>query len=272
MLSDVMHLSNRVVFSITGDDRKRFLHGLCSINIKDLPSKTTRYGLFLTSQGKFISDFFIYSYTDDEFLLDLHQDTVDEVVSVFKKYRLRSDVEWNIRDDLSVYFAVSADKDADPRIQDFGFRYIDSKSPDNQNGQMDLYNKRRIMYCLPEAVTDLIPNKSFAHHFMMDHLHAIDYDKGCYLGQEVVARAKFRGRISKVLFLIEGHDILHPDQEVMYKDTSVGKVFSTYEQYGISLLNMRFLGDDFNFDDCSSEIKCGDVVLKNITKPGWSYD
>lgn len=198
---------DRALIEIKGDDRKKFLQGLITNDVEKVSQSHLIYSCMLNPKGRFLYDFFIFERNDSLFL-DCFEPRRDEIIKKLKFYKLRSKVEI-IKDDALIcvqYFTNSEDKKGikDPRHLNLGFRgYIteEQKSgceilPHSQYDMLRIENK------IPESELDLTYEKSIILEFGFDDLNAIDYQKGCYVGQELTARTHYKGEIRKKLIHI----------------------------------------------------------------------
>ena len=196
-------LKNRGLLHIKGKDRYDFLQNLITNDIEKLNAANQIYACLLSPQGKFLHDFFIRE--GDGFLL-IDCEGGERAQDLFKRlsmYRLRADVQISAEDNIPVY-AVFNSPDMglpDPRHKDMGNRSFEK--PDSPEKPFEEWDKRRIKLVIPDGSRDLIVDKSTMDEARMDTLGAIDYDKGCYIGQELTARMHYRGLGKKHLKCVE---------------------------------------------------------------------
>lgn len=224
-------LPHRTAIRISGSDRATFLQGLISNNIEKASDTQAIYALMLTPQGKFLYDFFIVTQ-DESHLLDIPAAHKDTILKKLKMYKLRSDV---IIEDLSDTHECSAllgenvwaeieEKTAglihgfckgvaysDPRSTKLFARsfiekenhYQSFEAKEFSKGNIEDYERLRITAAIPSADEDMISEKSFPLDFGFDKLGAIDFNKGCYVGQEVTARMHHRSDLKKALYQVK---------------------------------------------------------------------
>lgn len=185
-------LKNRGLIHVEGDDRHDFLQGLITNDINKLEAGKILYACLLTPQGKFLHDFFIHD-TGDAFLLDCEGGA--RAADLFRRlnmYRLRADVQISAEENMPVYAVFGTPiGTADPRDPEMGNRSFEK--PDLEEKPFENWDHHRIELTIPDGSRDLIPEKSTMDEGKMDQLSAIDYDKGCYVGQELTARMHYRG-------------------------------------------------------------------------------
>ncbi|MBU6425592.1 MAG: folate-binding protein, partial [Rhodospirillales bacterium] len=162
------------------------------------------WAAMLTPQGKYLVDFFIFS-DGERLLLDVPVAEIPALAQKLKRYKLRSAVEIK---DVSAGLKVFAAWDgmpppvpltaADPRLPGMGYRCLsEDEVPCNATAQD--YAAHRIALGLPDGAPDLEPDKTLLLEAGFDELGGVDWDKGCYMGQELTARTKYRGLIKRRL-------------------------------------------------------------------------
>lgn len=240
--------NNRSIITLSGPDRKKLLQGIITNNIDLLTGDNGVYSALLTPQGKFLHDFFLIE-KDGVIYLDCEAERMPDLFRRLLMYRLRSNVE--IIDQSEKYTVItSAEKIdnesityADPRHGQMGYRCITEK--DHVDDAIEAYHERRIKLGIPEGTNDFIPEKSTIHEGHFEEINGVDFEKGCYVGQEVIARMKYRGKIKKVMFPVTlsdnaptfGSDIIDEN------GNKIGNLRSTCDKYAIALFrteNMKF--------------------------------
>lgn len=225
-------LDQRSVVAVSGEDRKAFLQGLVSNDVLRVTPDHAAYALFLTPQGKFLHDFSIVesdSGGDAVLLLDPETNRRADLLRRLKMYKLRSKIALEDQADrLRVVVAfgdgalealgLPAEPGAarpfaggiaftDPRLPALGARLflpadgiaaLEAVGLAARDGAD--YDRLRLSLGVPDGTLDLIPEKSIPLESRMDALNAISWDKGCYMGQELTARTKYRALIKKKLF------------------------------------------------------------------------
>lgn len=243
-------LKERSVFKITGEDRIKFLQGLLSNDISKVNDQTPIYACMLTPQGKFFADFFLIS-KNQEIIFDISASNSTEIINKLNIYKLRSKINISNCIDYCVVSLINEinnfnENDSiiykDPRSTSMGKRgyiYIDKikELKNDFTESTDEYDKIRIHNFIPEGNKDLIPNKSFPFEYELDMLNAIDYNKGCYVGQELVARTHYRGQVRKQVVQITAKDKLPPlGTEIFIDKQKIGIVCSSVENIGLALV------------------------------------
>ena len=270
-------LNNRSLIALSGDDTLPFLQGLVSNDVLRLPQTGIVYAALLTPQGKFLHDFFILAQ-DDKVLIDCENDRRSELMQRLLKYRLRSKVTLETVDDLSVSALWNEPPPTgrgitffpDPRISALGWRIL-SKSEEltasfTQVNEED-YDLHRLTLGVPEGGRDLIPEKSFLLPFGFEDLHGVDFNKGCYVGQEVTARSKHRGQLRKYIYQVTGSqkDLPAAGTPIYCNDTLVGEMHSSRGSIGLAVLNRDEVEKAHALH---INLRCGDQLLKERL-PDW---
>ncbi len=235
-------LSNRGVFVLKGSDAQRFLQGVITNDIAKLEHKNIIYTFMLSPQGKYLYDLFLISHSD-EILIDYELSCKKDIVHLLKKYKLGFDVTLQPTK-YKVYSVYKSHYDGlfflDPRSNNMGYRLITMDGLTETNHGFTDYERARITNLVPDGVRDLISNRSFPFECDLDC--AIDSHKGCYVGQEVVARITSRGSRKKKLFLVESEYTLPPiGTQILEKirNVIIGEMRSSVGNIGLALLSIK---------------------------------
>ncbi|MDA9523732.1 folate-binding protein [Bradyrhizobium sp. CCBAU 11434] len=270
-------LPDRGVIKVAGEDARNFLNGLITTDVDRLKPGLGRFGALLTPQGKIIVDFLITEAPGGHgggFLIDCPKPLADGLATKLKFYKLRAKVTVDILD-LGVLAAwdgqLAAQPDlafADPRNAELGTRILIPE--DLKQKLSDLigaelvdaseYEAHRIALGVPRGGLDFMYSDAFPHETNMDRLAGIDFDKGCYVGQEVVSRMQHRGtaRTRSVKVLLEDSS---PEVgvSVMVGDRSVGTMGSSAKGKGIALVRIDRVADAL---DAGQPLTAGGLTLK----------
>ncbi|MBS1049039.1 folate-binding protein YgfZ [Gluconobacter japonicus] len=234
-------LSYRSVLAFTGADRLSFLQGLITNDVQLLTSDTALWSALLTPQGRWLSEFFLFS-TPESILMDCPSDHADMLVKKLSRFRLRADVGIEATD-----FKVIVDQDSpapadaicaanDPRCDGAGWRAVVQQTP-TEAGHGDVWLKRRLEKGLPEAV-DFESEKTLALEANMDLLHGVSWKKGCYMGQELTARTHYRGLLRRRLLPVQIQDGAFPEAggTLVMGDKEVGELRSRQGSRALAML------------------------------------
>jgi hypothetical protein len=261
-------LEDRSVIAVTGPEARSFLQGLITNDIEKVAPGRAIYAAMLTPQGKILFDFLI-TEGDAALLIDCHRDVRDALVKRLSMYRLRAKVQIEARDQLAVLAGLSghpAERGItfeDPRLPALGHRTIGARAEmPSTMANAAAYHEHRVALGVPEA-SDFGSDRMFALDADLDELHAVDFEKGCYVGQELTARMKHRGTARKRLLLVESEQPLPATGELRAGGHSVGDMQSTYGTRGFALVRLDRLAEA---NGAAVEIDGARVV---VTKQNW---
>jgi len=243
---------------ISGNDRENFLQGIITNDIdKCKNQKNCIYSCSLSPQGKFLADFFITNL-EDYYLLEINEIFFASFLAKLKIYKLRSKVDFkeNVNLISFVFFCKNLppiNKNInlyhDPRNDNLGTKvYIDKKSNDLKiitklkELSFDFYREKLIKNLVPNSPTDLIENKSLLLENNFQNINAIDWNKGCYVGQEITARMKYRSLLKKKIYVLEllsGR--INPGDDIVEKDINFGNVISKINKYLLCMLKINLV-------------------------------
>lgn len=252
------HLSDRAVIALSGPEAHPFLQGLVTNDVTTVTPDRPAYAALLTAQGKVLFDFLVHA-DGESLLIDCRKASREALIKRLSMYKLRAKLDIAARDDL----AIVLEGPADPRLAALGGRGI-VPAGDGQTGD-DAYLEHRLALGVPEG-EDFGSDRMFAMDAGLDELHAISFTKGCYVGQELTARMKHRGKDRKRLLPVATTDgsPLAKDTPIAMGDGEIGAVTSSYGTRGFALIRldrMAELGGPFTAS--------GSPVT--ITKPDWLF-
>lgn len=242
-------LNDRGLINVSGEDAKSFLQGLLTNDIHKVTATTAIYSCLLSPQGKYLYDFFVIEWQEGV-LIDCHAERCTELVRKLSMYKLRSKVTIEPLSQLSVV-AVPASTDVilsegqimfvDPRHSGMGQRLIIEKGKVETllglTEDPDAYERARLSLAIAEGEKDLLQDKAFPLEYGLDKLHAINYQKGCYVGQEVTARTTYRGVVRKQIYTISSaSELASYGSEIMAGDTKIGEMRSSKGTFGLALI------------------------------------
>lgn len=260
-------LPDRAVIALAGEEARDFLDALVTNDVGRVTPSQAIYATLLTPQGKFLFDFFI-AEQGGRLLLDSEAARKDELVKRLKLYRLRSKVDIiDLSAELSVVAAFgddavtalalpnepgSARSEADgvvyvdPRLAAAGVRAMlgDGEAVMIAAGlaaaPADTYEAHRVALALPAPGRELIVDKSILLETNIEELHGVDFRKGCFVGQEVTARTKYRGLVRKRLLPVRFDGPPPPaGTKVTLDGHDAGTMGSASDGRGIALLRLE---------------------------------
>jgi len=258
-------LPDRGVIVIEGPDRTDFLQGLVSNDVAAVAPGHAVWAAFLSPQGKWLADFFV-SADGERLLLDCEQAQAAMLVQRLSRYRLRSQV--TLRDASTDWTVHAAWGDAppaadffyrDPRLPEAGWRML-AASPLPVTASAEDYDRHRLALGLPDGARDLESDKTVLLEAGFDELGGVSWSKGCYMGQELTARTKYRGLIKRRLVPVRVAGALPaPGTAVLRDGVEIGTMRSGRDGLGLATLRLDALG---------ATLSCGTAQLTPRV-PAW---
>ncbi len=254
------NLKNRSIIEILGDDRKSFLQGLITNDINKASPNNLIYSAMLNATGRFLYDFFIFE-SDEKLVLDCSNLRRDEILKKLNFYKLRAKVNLRKNDELLVAQSFTQHHFVDPRNKEMGYRIYKTAAElsaiEKELMSEDFYNFNRIQNKIPESENDLTYEKSLILEFDFDSLNAINYEKGCYIGQELTARTHYKGEIRKKIFHIiipqTQNNKVEKGSEISCEGKSVGIILSSSSHqndlHALALVRLPDNLEEKNFTD-----------------------
>lgn len=227
-------LSSRCVVAVSGEEAADFLQGLLSNDVLKLAAGDVRYAALLTPQGKYAFDMLVWK-TEDGFWLDVAAGRAEALVKTLSLYKLRRKVQIARRPDLGV--AVDLAGAGDPRLAALGARRIVPFAPPTDE---TAYTKKRLEHGVLEG--EEIPlERAFILDYGFEQLHGVDFNKGCYVGQEITARMHFKAIAKKGLYVVESASNLPAaGTPVMMGGESVGEVRAGIGRLGVAIIKHEY--------------------------------
>ena len=249
----IIILKDRGLISITGEDAKDYLQNIITNDINKVSESNSVFAALLSPQGKYLFDFFVIK-NDEGYLLDCDGNSAVELVNNLHKYKIRSKVE--IKDlssnyvvgiihyenfktiqkelnkqDLTLHYRDSSIF-VDPRDSDLGARimspleklYLTIKKLNLKIVENNNYIKKAFLKGIPVEGLSKLQNQLFGLEINFEKLNAIDFKKGCYVGQEITARMKLKNKIRRQLMPIKTDKSVKIGDEIKYNDYVIGKI------------------------------------------------
>ena len=290
-------LPARGLLAASGKDAGKLLQGLISNDIELVSPERAIYAALLTPQGKYLHDFFVLAHPDgDGFLLDCEAERLPDLARRLAMYRLRAEAEFA---DVSANLAVAAlfgegalDRLSlpaeegrvrplgggivyvDPRLAAVGARAVLPAATASAAleaaglaaADAAAYDRWRLSHGLPDGSRDIAIDKSLLIECGFDELHGIDYDKGCYVGQEITARTHYRAKIRKRLIPVAVDGPLPPPGTPIADgaDRPAGELRSGREDRALALLRLDRIGRA----EPSDSLHAGRTRL-TVARPDW---
>jgi folate-binding protein YgfZ len=282
-------LDDRGILYLSGPDTKDFLQNLISNDINKVNEENSCFSSLLSPQGKFLYEFLIIKHKSG-FFLDCEKDQIDKLFRQLNTYKLRSKIEiLNLSNEFVVTafsnekfktFENSKDTEGntiryredpillDPRNKKLGARliinleklYLSLKKLELKTSEQKGYYDHSFKMGILQQGTQKLQNKIFSLEANFEELNAIDFKKGCYVGQENTARMKLKNKVRKKLFPIETKVKLNEGSEIFYNDKPIGRILIS-DPYPFALINL--FSPDFK-EFCDKELTCDDQKVKII--------
>lgn len=264
-------LNDRGVLRVAGPDARKLLQGLLTNDLDRLDGAPLFAGL-LSPQGKILFDFLLIAAPDGGVLLDCPRALATELARKLTFYKLRAAAE--IADVSSSYVVAAGWNGAtlpglaypDPRNPDLGLRCFASAPPpaDADDSQ---YHAWRIAHGVPEGGRDYQYGDTFPHEALYDRLAGVSFDKGCYVGQEIVSRMQHRGTARKRILPVHATTALPPaGTPVLAGDVAIGAMGSSAATDGLAMLRVDRV---LEMREKSIPLTAADVPL-SVDVPAWA--
>ena len=283
--NQIVILEDRGIISVSGLDSGNFLQNILTNDIDKVIKSNTIFSAIFTPQGKYLYEFFVIK-SENGYFLDCDNEFTKEIVDHLLKYKLRSKVE--IKDITSKYVvgAISLEKFEeiqnsekintqtvpykgspvflDPRKKKLGARILSAieklhltvkilnlKIIDNK-----IYYNEAHIYGIPIKGIKELKNQLFGLEANLEQFKAIDFKKGCYVGQENTARMKLKNKLRRKLMPVKTENKTKIGDEIMFNNIKVGKILIN-DPYPFALINL--------FDPEFSKFKDKELSVENKT-------
>ena len=281
----------RGLLLLGGEDRSKFLQGLVSNDVRKLAPTQAIWAALLTPQGKYLHDFFIAELADG-WLIDGEGARIADLKRRLGMYKLRAKI---VLEDVSDRFELlqawgpdagvpfglaepgqsmqreGAVAFVDPRIADLGIRLIAPKGTGAgllealgyAPGAIADWDRRRLGHGVPDGSRDMLLEKAILLENGFDELHGVAWDKGCYIGQELTARTKYRGLIKKRLMpvAIDG-PLPEPGTPILRDGQEAGEIRSGRGDLALALVRLDAL-------ETGTILSAGDATVRPH-RPDWA--
>lgn len=285
-------LEDRGILFIDGVDAKDFLQNIITNDINKVNDHNSCFASLLNPQGKFLFEFLVIQHKKGYFI-DCEKNQINELFKQLSLYKLRSSVQiLNLSNEFVVaalsyekFKSMEGSKDQlgftlkyredpillDPRNKKLGARlvinleklYLSLKKLDLKSTKQEEYYNLSFELGIAQQNTDKLKNKIFGIECNFDELNAIDFKKGCYIGQENTSRIKLKNKLTKRLLpikVIEGN--ISAGQSIFIEKTEIGKVLID-KNYPFAII--KHSSEKFNFDLI---FKINNATIR-IIKPKW---
>ena len=285
-------LEDRGILFIDGVDAKDFLQNIITNDINKVSEHNSCFASLLNPQGKFLFEFLVIQHKKGYFI-DCEKNQINELFKQLSLYKLRSSVQiLNLSNEFVVaalsyekFKSMEGSKDQlgftlkyredpillDPRNKKLGARlvinleklYLSLKKLDLKSTKQEEYYNLSFELGIAQQNTDKLKNKIFGIECNFDELNAIDFKKGCYIGQENTSRIKLKNKLTKRLLpikVVEGD--ISAGQSIFNEETEIGKVLID-KNYPFAVI--KHTSEKFNFD---AIFKINNATIR-IIKPKW---
>jgi folate-binding protein YgfZ len=246
-------LGDRGVIEVAGTEATDFLQRLITNSVLDIPNGEGRYAGLLTPQGKLLFDFFVVPLPEGPaagYLIDCAGEQTADLVKRLNLHKMRAKITI---EDNSKKFAVAATFGGEAAAGIEGIFYRDTRGPSMglrviaprdalaklDRADASRYEAHRIAQGVPKGGVDFRYGDAFVHDVNLDLMNGVDFKKGCYVGQEVVARVHYRNsarkRIAKIHF--DG-PAPEPGTQITAGETNIGHVGSTAGVEGLAMVRL----------------------------------
>ncbi len=283
-------LDDRGVLAVSGPARRAFLQGLVSNDVDKLGRESARYAALLTAQGKYLHDFIMVE-VGESLWLDAEASRLTDLKKRLSLYRLRAKTSLDEKPDLAVAavfgegasaaLGLSGEPGAarsfasgvalvDPRLAALGARTILPRDTARAKlaeaslveASFEAYDRLRLSLGIPDGSRDLVLEKSILLESGFDELNGVDWQKGCYIGQELTARTKYRGLIKKRLMPVQiDGPAPAPGTIVSADGREAGEMRSSRDGLGLALLRIEPVL-------AGKELISGEAAISPV-RPGW---
>lgn len=254
-MTKLVALVDRGLILIKGEDAVSFLQGLVTNDVTKAADGKAVFAGLLTPQGKINHEFFIVP-VDEGLLLETSRGAVEDLLKRLTLYKMRSAITIeDLSDQMMSFWLAEAPSETadiyalyqDPRYEKMGMRALvridqtEAFCSAHEKAEEDLYHLARLDYGVPEGGYDYAYGDTFPHEAGYDLLNGVDFQKGCYVGQEVVSRMQHRGTARKRIVIVSGAggaDLPEPGSEIRTESSLIGPLGSVLGGRGLALVRL----------------------------------
>lgn len=213
----IFHIKDYGLIKVAGLDASRLLQGQVSCDVNKITSEAGSLAVHCNPQGRIISLFYLFQ-ADDTFIMALPEDMAQITIKSLKKYAAFYKAQ--LTDATGEYSIIGSDK-AGSVTGNY------SRVPFPTNSERSLYltkpgtlpdrsaewKRLNILSGIPAVYPDT-SEKFLPHELNLPALGAVDFNKGCYTGQEIIARMHYRAKLKKHMYLVMASSQLMPGEEI----------------------------------------------------------
>jgi hypothetical protein len=245
------HLDDRAVVRIAGPDAKTLLQNVVTLDMEGVDAHGSGYGALLTPQGKILWDLVLHRQPDG-YAADLRANETEAFSKRLTLYKLRAKVEIALAPKLGVFVSWpdnptpnpspqggGESRPADPRLEALGQRWLAPRGSVATDASAADWHRHRIALAIPEGGIDFVFGDAFPFDAGMDSLHGVAFEKGCYIGQEVVSRMRHRGTARRRIVALHARNALpEPGADIVAGERPLGRLGSSADGRGIGLVRL----------------------------------
>ena len=260
------HHQDMQIVSVKGEDAAAFLNDLLTAQIAKLDLQTARMACLLSPQGRILFDMMVIRRSETESFLLTESAQAEALAKRLTLYRLRRKLEISLRTDFLAGHIIADDKLASQPVGNHNDKFWRDERHDQLGylclleeeaiaSQLDIcddadWQARRIAFGIPQTATDLTPNRALMLEAGLDSLHAVDFKKGCYIGQEVTARTHYRGLVKRRILPVHAKTaLLATGQTIRWQDKDIGTILSVSHSQQTALASIRLDAVKDNTED-----------------------
>ncbi|GAA5093899.1 folate-binding protein [Bartonella acomydis] len=242
---------NRRIIKVTGEEATNFLQVLITTDVTKIGPQEIFPSALLSPQGKVLADFLI-GKRDDGYLIDIVVSLADTFYKRLLLYKLHKKVE--ITKPLQELVTVSWNNESD--TLNFDSSFIDKRFPQKEkiirtygttpflaSEYCDIWNRLRIRYAIAESGQDYEIGKVFPHDINYDQINGLSFNKGCYIGQEIVSRMYHRHAVRRRLLIVKSQQELTPNSSVEAGTKILGYLGTCAENEALILTRIDHVKD-----------------------------
>ena len=222
-------LTDRAVIRLSGDDVRSFLQGLVTNDVATAGMDRPVWTGLLTAQGKALFDFFVWG-DDEDLLIDCEASEADALAKRLTLYRLRRKIEIARDTALSVHWShEAAERPLDPRLPELGHRWLSAYTDEDTS---DAWRAHRLSLGVTEGAAELGSDRTLWLECNAGELNGVDFNKGCYVGQENTARMHYRNKVNRRLVIVPLDRANEKRQRIAYPELGLSVEHRRVEDVG----------------------------------------
>ena len=292
-ITETCVLEDRGIIYVEGPDTKEFLQNIITNNLDKISDKQSIYSSILTPQGKYLFDFILAKYKNG-YVIDCEKIESENLIKLLNVYKLRSKIKiLNLSDEFVVAsisyekylslennqtpgFTIKYGDDPillDPRNIKLGARlisnlkklYLSLKKLDLKIVNKNIYDRKSFNLGIVQINNCKLKDKIFGIECNFEELNAIDFKKGCFVGQENTSRIKLRNKLRRRLLplKIKEGKIVEGDL-IKFNSSEVGRIL-IHDPFPFALVKMT----DPNINEfLKKDLVCGSAKIEIII-PEW---